>query len=83
MKGMTPTEQLDNFAITQQVASEARQTRDEFRVLDKRIAHLESVLRLAQEKLAIYRAGTAGEYTGGLEYTALIALIDSALGTRS
>lgn len=43
------------------------------------IAELEAVLRLAQQKLEIYRAGSAGEYTGGMEYTALIARIDAAL----
>ena len=45
MHRMTPAEQLDNFAITQQVAAEAAQTRDEFRQLDKRVGEFEMALR--------------------------------------
>ena len=41
---MTPAEQLDNFAITQEVANEARETQEEFRRLDVRVVELEAGL---------------------------------------
>ena len=34
MTRMTPSEQIDNYVITRQVADEARETRKEFRRLD-------------------------------------------------
>lgn len=42
-------------------------------------AALRKALLLAKEKLALYRAAHGGEYVGGLEYTALVKLIDDAL----
>lgn len=38
-----------------------------------------AALRAAKQKLELYRAQHSGEYIGGMEYTALIALIDEAL----
>ena len=45
MDRMSPSEQLANHAITQEVADDARETREEFRRLDKRIAELEAALK--------------------------------------
>lgn len=39
---MTPSEQLNNFAITREVADDARTTREEFRRLDRQIEKLQS-----------------------------------------
>lgn len=43
-----------------------------------RIAHLERALAYAREKLVLYRAVHGGEYVGGMEFTALLRLIDEA-----
>lgn len=40
MNRMTPSEQLDNYRITCEVAADARSTREEFRQLDAEIARL-------------------------------------------
>ena len=45
MNRMTPREQRDNYAITREVAADAREMRNEFRQLDKRIAELAAALR--------------------------------------
>jgi hypothetical protein len=42
MTRMTPSEQLDNCAITREVADDARSTREEFRKLDAEIAELKA-----------------------------------------
>ena len=55
---MTPSEQLENFAITQDVAEDARSTRDEFKRLDAEIAHLRNVLD------ATHKLITEGAMTG-------------------
>jgi hypothetical protein len=47
---------------------------------DAELAELKAVLRLAQARLAVYRAGSPGEYADGLEFTALVACIDNSLG---
>jgi hypothetical protein len=39
-------------------------------------------LKLAQEKLKIYRAGSSGAYQGGMEYTALMRTIDAAIANH-
>jgi hypothetical protein len=39
---MTPGEQLDNFAITREVADDARSTREEFRRLDRQIERMQA-----------------------------------------
>ena len=41
----TMAEQLHDYAVTRDVAADARSTRDEFRRLDARIAELEAALR--------------------------------------
>ncbi len=43
------------------------------------LEHLRNALTLAREKLKLYRAQHSGEYIGGMEYTALMQLIDEAL----
>ena len=40
----TLTEQLHDYAVTRDVAADARSTREEFRRLDQRVADLESLL---------------------------------------
>ena len=47
MRRTAPPEQLDNFAITQQVANDARETKREFKRLDARIVELEAFARWA------------------------------------
>jgi hypothetical protein len=42
---MTLNDQLENFAITQDVAKEARKSNDEMKRLDRRISELEQALR--------------------------------------
>lgn len=61
MRRMTLAEQLDNYAITQEVADEARQTREEFRRLDSRIAELEAALEFiaSQEPLTFAECSVA------------------------
>lgn len=48
--------------------------------LTARSAARRHALMLAREKLAIYRAAHGGEYLGGMEYSALMKLIDEAIG---
>jgi hypothetical protein len=40
---------------------------------------LEVALRAARKKLTLYRAAHGSEYVGGMEFTALIHMIDEAL----
>lgn len=50
--------------------------------MSEEIGRLRTALKAAKEKLTIYRASRSGEYSGGMEYTALMKLIDNALGQR-
>jgi hypothetical protein len=52
---MTPAEQLDNLAITQEVATEAREANKEFKRLDARIAELEAALQAAYAAMSVAR----------------------------
>ncbi len=45
-----------------------------------RSANRRMALMKAREKLVLYRAQHSGEYIGGMEYTALLKLIDEAIG---
>lgn len=49
----------------------------------KREAKLERALKLAKEKLEIYRKHSSGEYMDGMEYRELIFIIDEALNDKS
>ena len=42
---------------------------------------LVQVLKMAREKLEVYRDHSDGQYHGGVEHTALIGSIDTALAT--
>jgi len=44
---------------------------------------LRAALTAAREKLILYRAGSNGEYLGGMEFSALIRAIDDALTSPS
>lgn len=44
-----------------------------------RLATYAAALKAAKEKLALYRAAHSGAYVGGVEYTALMDMIDKAL----
>ena len=45
-----------------------------------KVDRLQTALGYAREKLGLYRAQHAGNYVGGIEYTALIKMIDASLG---
>ena len=47
--------------------------------LQAELARCKTVMEKCKEKLALYRQHGTGEYRGGMEYTSLIALIDSIL----
>jgi hypothetical protein len=47
-----------------------------------RIERLTFALENAKAKLKIYRAANSGEYEGGMEYSALMHLIDGALSQQ-
>ena len=47
--------------------------------MTKQVDALRTALGYAREKLEFYRAQHSGEYVGGIEYTALIRMIDEAL----
>lgn len=44
-----------------------------------KIERLKFALQAARDKLVIYRATRANDYPGGVEYMALLRLIDDAL----
>lgn len=46
---------------------------------EEKADQLRTALGYAYEKLQLYRAQHSGEYIGGIEYTALMAMIDRAL----
>lgn len=46
------------------------------------INRLRWAMNKAREKLGIYHANVGGVYMGGMEYTALIALIDESLSEK-
>jgi len=48
----------------------------------ERINKLRTALGYAREKLALYRAEHDGSYVGGIEYAALLRLIDEALNAK-
>lgn len=45
----------------------------------KEISQLRKALKMAKEKLEIYRKNTNGEYQGGVEFIALMGIIEQAL----
>ncbi len=55
-------------------------TNEQFNAVVDRSAKRRLALMQAREKLALYRAEHSGEYIGGMEYTALLKLIDEAIG---
>jgi len=46
---------------------------------DAKTDRLRTALGYAREKLKLYREQHSGEYVGGIEYEALMRMIDSAL----
>lgn len=54
----------------------------EIGALKAEIERLRSALEKATQKLQIFRAATDGEYTGGMEYTALMREIAAALNEQ-
>jgi hypothetical protein len=63
------------MTTSEQMRARAREYDD----LTAKVAALHAALTAARDKLALYRACHSGEYIGGIEYTALVRLIDSAL----
>lgn len=57
----------------------ATAARHEIEQRDKKITSLTIALTAAREKLVLYRSERGGEYTGGMEYSELMRLIDKAL----
>lgn len=51
----------------------------DYDVLQQRCARLTVVVEKCVEKLRLYRQHGTGEYRGGMEYTALIAMCEQAL----
>ncbi len=47
--------------------------------MTKQVYALRTALGYAREKLELYRAQHSGVYVGGIEYTALMRMIDEAL----
>lgn len=58
-------------------------SRDQFNTLLERSDQKREALIKAREKLQLYRANCSGEYVGGMEYTALIKIMDEAIWGKS
>jgi len=59
---------------------ERERTQQRINDLMGRSADRRMALIRAREKLELYRAQHSGEYIGGMEYSALLKLIDAAIG---
>ena len=70
---------IDKILTTMQIIHDSREKlKSQLRTTQQQVGEMRTILGYAKIKLALYRE-KSGEYLGGLEYTQLIKLIDSAL----